>query len=181
MENTKIARIKKAAGVTATVLNVVKIILIVGMVMTLVAGVTVMGFRMGPEGKTVEVFGREIVVHGLVDFGDLKVDGFGFLDIFHIEDPFVLAGLNCFCATVVIAAAMVAVILLRSVFVAVKESDTPFKSEILGKLKIAAVIVTVIVLMESLGIAVIVALSFWCIYCVFDYGIELQKSADETL
>ena len=54
MENTKIARIKKAAGVTATVLNVVKIILIVGMVMTLVAGVTVMGFRMGPEGKTVE-------------------------------------------------------------------------------------------------------------------------------
>ncbi|SCY16912.1 hypothetical protein [Butyrivibrio sp. INlla14] len=39
----------------------------------------------------------------------------------------------------------------------------------------------IMTIFESIGLAVIVALSFWCVYCIFGYGIELQKNEDETL
>ena len=45
MENKKIENIKKASGVTAKVLNVIKVILIVGLVLCIVGGITTMCFR----------------------------------------------------------------------------------------------------------------------------------------
>ncbi len=181
MENTKIANIKKASGVTAKVLNVVKVILIVGLCMTVVSGILVMCFRMGDEGKSIEVFGKKIVIHNIIGPADFSIEAFGPLEMLDIKDPFVLAGLNCFCAAVMIVLAIVVVVLIRNTFAVLHESDTPFKPEILKKLKFTGIIVTIITLTESLGTAAIVALSFWCIYCIFDYGIELQTDADETL
>ena len=185
MENTKIEKIKKAAGVTAKVLNVVKVIMIVGMVFCIVGGISAMCIRMGDEGKTVEVFGSKIVIHNMVSIGDLNgnlhVEGFNFLDYLHIEDPFVLFGAKCFCAAIMILLEIIVVVLIRGTFTAIQESDTPFKPEILKKVKFTGILVTLIVLMHSIGTAAIVALSFWFIYCIFDYGIELQTDADETL
>ncbi len=181
MENSKLEKIRKSAGVTSTVLNVIKTILIVGMVMAVVAGISVMCLRTGDEGKTVEVFGKKITVHNMVSVGDLSVESFDFLDMFRIEDPFVLAGVNCFVAAVLIALVLVAVIVLRRTFTAIQKSDTPFKPEILRSIKLTGILVTVIVLTSSIGIAAVVGLAFWCVYTIFDYGIELQTDADETL
>ena len=181
MENSKLEKIRKSAGVTATVLSVIKTILIVGLVMAVAAGISVMCLRTGDEGKTVEVFGKKITVHNMVSVGDLSVESFDFLDMFNIEDPFVLAGVNCFVAAVLIALVLIAVILLRRTFTSIQKSDTPFKPEILRSIKLTGILVTVIVLTSSIGIAAVVGLAFWCVYTIFDYGIELQTDADETL
>ena len=181
MENRKLEKIKKSAGVTATVLNVIKTILIVGLVMAVVAGISVMCLRIEEEGKQVEVFGKKITVHNMVSIGDLSVESFDFLDMFHIEDPFILAGVICFVAAVLISLVLIAVILLRRTFTVIQKSDTPFKPEVLRSIKLTGILVTIIVLTSSIGIAAVVGLAFWCIYTIFDYGIELQTDADETL
>ena len=180
MENKKIENIKKASGVTAKVLNVIKVILIVGLVLCIVGGITTMCFRT-KDGTSVEVFGKTIKVHRLVDFSDLDVRGFDIVEVFGIEDMFVKAGLNCFVAAIMCGLALAAVIVIRSAFVEIEKSDTPFKAEIMKKVKIAGIVVTALTLSTSIGTAAIVGLSFWCVYCIFDYGLELQKSADETL
>ena len=181
MENSKIEKIKKSAGITAKVLKAVSIILMVGMILAMVGGITTMCLRVGDEGKTVEVFGKSITVHGMVNFADLSIHRFDILEGLDIQDPFILAGLNCFCAAVICALAMVAVILLKRTFTSIETSDTPFKPEILQKIRLTGILVTIITLTSSIGIAAIVGLTFWCLYCIFDYGTELQKDADETL
>ncbi|MBR1852420.1 MAG: hypothetical protein IJ794_04490, partial [Lachnospiraceae bacterium] len=148
-----------------------------------IGGISVMGIRT-TDGTSIEIFGNTVTIHGVAeikDFEDIKGEGFDFLDAFHIEDPFVLAGLNCFCAAIVIVMALAAVITIGKLFEAIEKSDTPFKKEILEKMKISGILVTVIALTSSIGTAVMAGLTFWCIYCIFDYGMELQKSADETL
>jgi len=180
MENSKIANIKKASSVTAKVLNVIKVILIVGLVMCIVGGISVMCIR-SKDGSTIEIFGKTVTVHSGVDIGNMEVDGFDFINDLDIEDPFVKAGVNCFCAAILCALAIAAVVVIRSAFTEIENSDTPFKPEIMKKVKIAGILVTIITLSESVGTAAIVGLSFWCIYCIFDYGLELQKCADETL
>ena len=180
MENQKIANIKKASGITAKVLNVIKVILIVGLVLCIVGGISVMCIR-SKDGTSIEIFGKTITVHNAVELGDMEVEGFDFVDAFDIQDPFVKAGVNCFCAALICALALVAVIIIRSAFTEIEKSDTPFKTEIMKKIRTAGILVTVITLAESVGTAAIVGLSFWCVYCIFDYGLELQKSADETL
>jgi hypothetical protein len=181
MENTKIERIKKSAGVTAKVLNVIKTILIVGLVLAFVGGISVMCFRIGDEGKSIEVFGKKIVVHNMVSFGDLSVESFDFVNMFDIEDPFLKAGVNCFFAAFMIVMVLVCVILIRKTFTTIEKSDTPFTPEVLRRIRITGILVTIIVLSASIGIAAVVGLTFWCIYTIFDYGVELQKDADETL
>ena len=180
MENTKIERIKKSAGVTAKVLNVIKTILIVGIVLAFIGGLSVF-FRLGDDGKTVEVFGKKIVVHNMVNIGDLSVKSFDFIDMFDIEDPFIRAGVECFFAAFLIAMVLVCVIMIRKTFTTIEKSDTPFKPEILRSIKITGILVTVVVLSASIGIAAVVGLTFWCICTIMDYGVELQKDADETL
>ena len=180
MENKKIANIKKASGVTAKVLNVIKVILIVAIVLCIVGGISVMAVRTS-EGEKIELFGKTITVHNMIEIGDLEVKGFDFVEMLGIESPFRKAGVNCFCAAAICALAMVVVIFLKNTFTEIEKSDTPFKPEILSKIRVTGILVTVITMVSSIGIAAIVGLSFWCVYCIFDYGLELQKSADETL
>ncbi len=180
MENKKITNIKKASGVTAKVLNVIKVILIVAIVLCIVGGISVMVVRTS-DGEKIELFGKTITVHNMVDLGDLQVKGFDFVEMLGIESPFRKAGVNCFCAAAICALALVAVIYLKDTFAEIEKSETPFKPEILSKIKVTGILVTIITSASSIGVAAIVGLSFWCVYCIFDYGLELQKSADETL
>ena len=185
MENEKIIRIKKAAGVTSKVLNVIRIVLIVGTVLCLVGGTLTMCIRQ--KDSSVELFGKSIVVHNLITVdgsignGSLSVTGFDVIERLGIEDPCVKAGLNCFVAAFLCGLALFAVIVLRDTFGEIEKSDTPFKQDILKKIRLTGIIITAITLSSSIGIAAIVGLAFWCIYCIFDYGTELQKEADETL
>ena len=181
MENNKIERIQKSAGTTAKILGVIRTILIVGLVLALLGGFSTAFFRLGDDGTTISLFNKTINIHNFVDIGDIDAKGFAIVDAFNIKDPFLYAGVNCFFAALLVALTLTAIIFLRNAFIAVETSDTPFTEEVLKKIKIAGIIVTVITCTASIGVAAIVGLTFWCIYCIFDYGTVLQKESDETL
>ena len=77
--------------------------------------------------------------------------------------------------------ALVLVTVVKNMFTEIKKSDTPFRAAILPRIKASGIVLTLFVLTQSVGIAAITALTFWCIYCVFEYGVELQNNEDETL
>ena len=145
------------------------------------------------EGITKAVSGVVSEADRMYDNGQVRIllpvseadyvegNGFDFINSFGIKDVAVWGGLNCLAATVLLAILAVLFNIIRKVFVEIKESDTPFTESIQKRLKITAILVTIMTIFESIGLAVIVALSFWCVYCIFGYGIELQKNEDETL
>ncbi|MCR4727186.1 MAG: hypothetical protein K5796_00855 [Lachnospiraceae bacterium] len=185
MENNKITKIQKAASTTAKVLNVFRVILIVALVITLVSGIMLIT-RLAYFDRTLVIFGKTVRVLGpFVGLEEgieaARFYGFDFINDLHIDNLMIHSSLNCFVAAAIVAVALVCVIFIKKAFMVIAESETPFNTEVLKYVKIVGILVTVLVLTESVGIAAIVALTFWCIYCVFDYGIELQKSADETL
>ena len=184
MENTetkKIQKIKKSAKTAVKVLNVVKVFLAVALALCLVGGICCL-FIKTDKGKDIELFGQNVTLHGPIDVDDIETaKGFDIVDSMHISDPMIRASVNCFVAVGVIVCSLVVVFILKKTFTELAESDTPFNTEILKNIKVTGIILTVISGLSSVGIAIIIALSFWCIYCIFDYGIELQKNADETL
>ena len=184
MENTeakKIQKIKKSSRVTVKVLNVVKVILAVGLVLCLIGGICCL-FIKTDDGTKIEMFGQTVTLHGPIDMDTIEnTKGFDMVDALNIKDPMTRASANCFAAAGVIICSLIVVLILKKTFMELAESDTPFNKDVLKRIKVTGIILTVISALSSGGIAVVIALSFWCIYCIFDYGIELQKNADETL
>ena len=178
VNNAKISKIKKAAGVTATVLKVIKIIVCVGAIISFIAGLCCFT----QMGKT-DIWDKlaEHNIYPPVNYENYHADGFAFIDAFDIENPILYVALNCMAAAVCCVIAMIFINIVRRTFVRIETSDTPFTPECLKDIRISAILVTILVAMESIGNAAIVALTFWCVYCIFDYGIELQKDVDETL
>ena len=180
MGNKKIENIKKASHITANILNVIKVILIVGIVLCVVGGISAACIQTD-GGTTISIFGKDVTVHGVVGLDDMGKGGFDFVDDLPINNPFLRAAINCFAGAVVCGFALASVIILKNVFTTIENSETPFNENVLNKVKIAGILVTILTLAKSLGIAVMVGLSFWCVYCILDYGVELQKNEDETL
>ncbi len=182
MENEKILNIKKAAHTTTKILNVIKGILTAAIIICGIGALCCFIFKLSPDGKEISIFGRTVTVYAPVAYMDqMDVRGFEFVNNLNIDSVSVEAAVNCIVAMVMVILALVAIVIIRNLFKLIEESDTPFTSEIAKKIKIAGIVVSIMVLSESVGIAAIVALSFWCFACVFEYGIELQKHEDETL
>ena len=80
-----------------------------------------------------------------------------------------------------VALVLAVVIILRKTFIEIRESDSPYREEILQRIKALGILVTLIVLSYSIGNGVVIGLTFWCIYNIYDYGIVLQRNDDETL
>ena len=181
MENTKINKIKKSASVMATVLKVVRVIFTVVAIICLVCGIICFFATGKTEGTVMYDNGQVRILLPVSEADYVEGNGFDFINSLGIEDVALWGGLNCLAATVLLAVLAVLFNIIRKVFVEIKESDTPFTESIQKRLKITAILVTIMTIFESIGLAVIVALSFWCVYCIFGYGIELQKNEDETL
>ena len=181
MENTKIAKIKKSASVTATVLNVIRTILTVCAIIALVSGCICLWAKDKADGTVIYENGSVRIHAPISEESFVEGKGFDFLNGLGIDNVMIWGALNCFVAAVVVALAAFLVAVIRKVFVELKESDTPFTESIQKRLKVTAILTTVMVAMESLGFAAIVALSFWCVHSIIGYGLELQKNEDETL
>ena len=182
MNNEKILKIKKAAHNSATVLGVIKGILTAAVILCGVMALICFIFRLSPDGESVSIFGKTFTVYAPYSFtDDLSVNGFEFVNKLNIESVNVKAAVNCIVAMCVVGVVLAAIIIIRDLFKKIEESDTPFTEEIAKQIKITGIVVSILVLTESVGIAAIVALSFWCFACVFEYGVELQKHEDETL
>ncbi len=175
MENEKIARIKKAAGFTAKVLNVGKYILIAVIVVSFIAGIGAMIVKdEALAGSTVRM--RIPFLFGFTDDGSSGVPKW-----LNITNPNVQAGLGAMEVAVVAAFMLALMVVLRRTFLEIEKSDTPFREDLLRRIRITGILVTLLVLRYSIANAVIVGLTAWCVYCIFDYGIELQRNEDETL
>ena len=182
MENEKILNIKKAAHTTTKILNVIKGILLAAIIACGIGALLCFVIKFDPNGKEVNILGKNITIYAPVDYMEqMDVQGFEFVNGLKIESASIEAAVNCIVAMAVVALAMVAIIIIRNLFKLIEDSDTPFTAEIAKKIKVTGIVVSVIVLTESVGIAAIVALSFWCFSCIYEYGIELQKHEDETL
>ena len=118
---------------------------------------------------------------GLNDEAGHISGGFEFINDMHIENMMLWAAANSFAAAALIAIIVVVFRTLEKVFEEIRDSETPFTESIMKRIKIVGIIVTILVFPKSLATAAVVGLSFWCVYNVFGYGMELQKEADETL
>ena len=175
MENAKIARIKKAAGFTAKVLNVGKYLLIAVIAVSFIAGIGAMIIKdEALAGSTVRM--RIPFLFGNADDGSAFVTKW-----LNVKEPNVQAGLGALEVTVIAAFMLALIIVLRKTFLEIVKSDTPFREEILRRIRLTGILLTALVLRYSIANAVIVGLTAWCVYCIFDYGVELQKNEDETL
>ena len=177
MENTRIAAIKKSAGVAEKVLDVIKTILIVGIVLCIIgAGAVFAGSKLGEF----TVKGETITVYNIIDSNATLPSNLQFLEEVPLSNTLKMS-IVCIVAAIFVALALVLVIVVKKMFSEIKESDTPFRTSILSRIKATGIVITIFVLTQSVGIAAITALTFWCIYCVFEYGVELQNNEDETL
>lgn len=184
MENKKIASIKKASKTTSTVLRVCEWILGICFVICIAAVIICGIFKSNinsiyNDPQSGMIFDDNFVaqfksgvLNYTVPFDELVDNG-----------DFTAVIIVCLVAGAIsLAIAFVVVELLRSVFATMYKNDTPFNPITLKKIKVLGIISTIMtVLFTSVAYGVIVALATWCMYCVFDYGIELQKESDETL
>lgn len=180
MQNAKIEKLKKAAGVTARVLNVLKIVMIVVIVLCFLGGISTMIIGAG-EGIPEQALRNTVRIRGLLFFAQADEAGSPLTGWLNLKEPNVIAALNAFAACVIAAMVLAVVIILRKTFLEIRDSDTPFREEVLKRLKTLGVLVTIIALNYAAGVGLIIGLTFWCFYRIFDYGIELQKNEDETL
>ncbi len=185
MKNTKIDAIRKSASVTEKVLNVIRIILTVGAIIAAVGGIICLCKQDMDAGSVLYDNGKVRILSPVsvedLSQAEVSADGFDFINDLKIENVMIWAGINCLTAAALIAIVTVVIVLIRKMFIELRDSDTPFTESVQKRLKITGILVTVVVFMNSVGMAAIVALSFWCLYCIFGYGVELQKNEDETL
>lgn len=67
------------------------------------------------------------------------------------------------------------------IFKRICDDYSPFLPEVVKDLKIVSVVTTLLILRNSIGLAIICGLIFWGIIQLYEYGCELQIQADETL
>lgn len=179
-ENIKLQKIRKAGSATAKVLKAIKWVCIVCAVLCFVAAIVV-GIKKDAVNQSIEqqiAEGKEeVTIDAFITIGTMKVDN----PLNKIDDYAVQSIAIASVAGTVLILAAVAFEFLRRIFVTLSESGSPFTKEMLKKLRIVGIIVPIIILSESLVGAAIAALTFWCLYTVFDYGCVLQQSSDETL
>lgn len=71
--------------------------------------------------------------------------------------------------------------LLKPLFDSISNSESPYTYDILKKLKISFVLVTIMVFLESAFLALIVAGILGCIYFIYAYGVKMQEDEDMML
>ena len=166
MEKTKIAKIRNAAGITAKVLKILEIICIVAIILALVSGICAMILKN---------------TDNLILFGNIRDENSPVRKVLNITDPDVAAGLSYFIAMGIAALILAVIIIIRKTFLEIEKSDTPFRESILKRIRITGILLTLMAVEYSIPMSILTGLTAWCVYCIFDYGIELQKQDDETL
>ncbi|MBR5896715.1 MAG: hypothetical protein IKZ39_03785 [Lachnospiraceae bacterium] len=181
MENNNLKNIKKAAHITSKVLGVIQGILTAGAVLCLIGAICCFLLKFDENGKQVVFAGNGFNVYSPVDMGSWDIHSFEFIEDLNIANPGLEAALNCVVAFFMVLITLIIIVIIKGAFKTIEASDTPFTKEVASKIKITGILITILVISESIGVAAVVALTFWCIYCIFEYGIELQQHEDETL
>lgn len=178
--NVKIQKIKKSSNVALILVRFAKVFCIFMSVVTIGSGIGFIAAKDYLDGEIVRALGV-----GELEVDDLYVNGFGVLDsainLTKVDSVAVTLAGDLIALGVILICFAITFHFMGKVFADIKESYTPFRPEIIKKLKVIFALATVLTLQSSLLIGAIVGFSFWCMFQIFEYGCELQKQSDETL
>lgn len=179
--NVKIEKIQKSSNVALILVRITKIFCIVMSVIAIVCGCLMIGMKSYLDQE----FDKAIETGAFTE-EDLRIQfdgGFleGILELEKVESIALTVGVYVIVAGIMLICFAVVMHFVGKVFQNIKESYSPFRPEIVKNLKVAFVLITVLVLQNSLLIGAVVGFSLWCVLQIFEYGCELQRQSDETL
>lgn len=161
MESEKLSKLKKAMGTAASVMRFFEILCIIGAVLSAVVILLSIHYDLPLSDFHFSVFGyplsdsaSSIAIH--IVFAALAVLAFGLVF-------FLFRYLEKSCR-------------------AMQAEDSPFNDANYHRMKIAAILITILVVLQGdVALGFVTGLTLFCFLRFFAYGCELQKLSDETL
>lgn len=161
MESEKLNQLKKANSAFVTLIKVFEWIDVIGAVLFAVLMIVTTNYDLRVSGLKFSVFGTDTS----------KAAGSIFIHVIIL-----------IVGVVILALIFLVLKYIEKTFKDMADSDSPFNDENYRRLKVMAIVVTVISFLSlNLILAIIILLTFICFMRLFAYGCELQKLSDETL
>lgn len=171
-------------------INIVKVIIIIGIVITSILSIT---FIVG--SFFADKINESILNGSAIGNISLKISNIEFLFVDfsesvelkelaesgNLEDVLITTAGEMITSLIKMIVSLILALTLKKLFVEINKGETPFNAEVLKRLKISFIIITILIGTESLLMAVIVGFSLACIYTMFTRSIELQEESDKTL
>lgn len=171
--------VKKNCRTAKKVVSVVRVLVIVGMVLSILGAVICFAMNdkicqeaLTNPNVTVSINDRMGLLSTTTTADDLVDNNvFGY----YAGACALLGALGCLFVTIVLNS------IIKS-FNIILDEGTPFSETITKKLKVCFILIVILsAYAMGLGFALFIAMFFWCIHSIFKYGCELQKQSDETL
>lgn len=183
-QEIKLQKMEKSYEVTKKVLSVLRVITIVIAAILMLAGCVLCGMQ-----KTLDPMVSEAIESGMVtiNVAEMKIGGaLNFTATFDKmldNGQFSLAiGILSIIAVVVLVFIVIAMSLFIKIFTLINKNGTPFCEEVTETLKGVFIFTAIVIfLVNGIVSGLVMALVFWCIYRIFEYGSTLQTESDETL
>ncbi len=175
-QDTQLEQVKKSCKAVSIVLNITKIIFIVGMMVSLVSGIICLSKPEMMNSAASEV-----------DFGNItptfSIGNISFANRYFEQGDFAKGlGVSLLIVSALLLVLTITFHIFGSIFTAIQKSASPFDETVIKKLKVTFILISVVTLFFiGLGEGVIVGVTCWAIYTIFQYGGILQKQSDETL
>lgn len=180
-ENVKIEKIQKSSKIALTITIVAKIFAIAIAVIACLSGILLIGAKdiikdiINEEienGVESGVLLQEELMTGIEGEIGRQLIQDGYSD--EIAVDLIEVGAMMICMAVMMH-------FIGKVFKEMKESYSPFTTNVVKNLKVSFVLITILSMWSSLLIGAVIGFSLWCALHVFEYGCILQKQSDETL
>ena len=179
--NTKIEKIKKSSKAAYVVTNISKVFLIVCSILTILAGMLVIGLG----GILNASLGRAIEDGAMQESGLASLESIFERDLGRrlMEEGNYALAIGIYVIIFGITMLLLALVLhfVSRIFKDFMESYSPFRPGILKNMKITLALIVFYTAQSGLGMALVVAMASWCVMNIFEYGCELQRQSDETL
>lgn len=180
-QELKLAKVKRSCKTAKTVTSVFGILLVVATVLCIIGAVICYTFR----GQINEAIASQ--TSAVITYTNLHTNGI--LNFSFDVDKLAQSGLYAqlfaiYCSFGAACTAVTSLILLsiRKIFVVIEKSESPFTEDIMKRMKKTFIGLAIVTgLFVGVGPCLFVALIFWCIYCIMDYGTAIQTEIDETL
>jgi len=180
-EVSNLEKVHKSCKTASKVVNVLHIFIRIAMSICLVASILMFAFhsKLDPVFQSDPEINKKLSVSA--DFG--PVDATNELVEMMAQGKYSYAlGTVCLMATIVLIFVSVVLRTIKQMFDVIFKSESPFAETVLRTFRRCSILITVLILLSNgVGYALFLALFFWCIYSIFQYGNELQKENDELL
>lgn len=184
-ENDKLSIIKKSSNTALIITKITKVLCIAAAAICVVTGVLLIAFHDWIGNGLTEA---ELAGELAGDFSKEELlrtihNNYGTLFAWLFERGSIEEALGCYIIVAGIEIIILAVIMhfVGKIFTELRDEDSPFRKTVSRNMRIPFVLITLVILRNSLLIGAVTGLALYCVYEVFEYGAELQRLSDETL